>query len=330
MEDTMGNSHLYRAMAHHGIENFIMDIIEEVPNDNDLDDREVYWINHYDSIKYGYNILPGGRKNGYFSTEAAKRRYSIAVAKKFGEDIELRRKYKIELEGLPPRCSYTISPEPTYSVVNHDLCKIKKFAVKHYPSIDAVKEAILKFIKELEEKGTPYDPNNDIDGRRSEIFSERMSKAATESRATNLDNIRHKNKDICEGLPRYFQYDKDRHCFRLRDHEFCDSKNFSIKKYGSAESAKKAALEFIKDLEDRKVKYISPSKKRKFPTGITPDKNGYTVKITKNKIEKYEYVKYNDTPGKTYNNALKKLNQFRKEFGLKPIVWPYKKTKNEE
>lgn len=50
--------HLYRSMRKYGIENFIFEIIEELPFDNQLlIQREQFWIDYYDTLNYqkGYN-----------------------------------------------------------------------------------------------------------------------------------------------------------------------------------------------------------------------------------------------------------------------------------
>lgn len=51
---------LYKAFNKYGIENFICEQIEEVPNEL-LDEREKYWIKFYDSYFDGYNSTLGGR-----------------------------------------------------------------------------------------------------------------------------------------------------------------------------------------------------------------------------------------------------------------------------
>lgn len=54
------NLPLYRALNKYGVENFTIDIIEECPTDI-LDDREIYWINHYNTYQgEGYNCTGGG------------------------------------------------------------------------------------------------------------------------------------------------------------------------------------------------------------------------------------------------------------------------------
>lgn len=54
-----GTTHLYNAMRKYGIEKFHMSVIEEV-SDEQLDEREEYWIHHYDTYKNGYNLTLGG------------------------------------------------------------------------------------------------------------------------------------------------------------------------------------------------------------------------------------------------------------------------------
>lgn len=50
---------LYRAMNKYGHNNFHIALIEECPISN-LSDREVYWINFYNSYENGYNATIGG------------------------------------------------------------------------------------------------------------------------------------------------------------------------------------------------------------------------------------------------------------------------------
>ena len=52
--------HLYKAMRKYGIDNFDICCIEEVSDDNDLSERERYWIKYYDSYNNGYNETIGG------------------------------------------------------------------------------------------------------------------------------------------------------------------------------------------------------------------------------------------------------------------------------
>lgn len=83
---------LYKAFNKYGIENFICEEIEEVPNEK-LDEREKYWIEYYDSYFNGYNSTLGGRATQLYNwdTDDIIEKYMIlksarAVAKEIGCD----------------------------------------------------------------------------------------------------------------------------------------------------------------------------------------------------------------------------------------------------
>ena len=83
---------LYKAFNKYGIENFICEEIEEVPNEK-LDEREKYWIDYYDSYFDGYNSTLGGRATQLYNwdVEDIIEKYlnlksARAVAKEIGCD----------------------------------------------------------------------------------------------------------------------------------------------------------------------------------------------------------------------------------------------------
>ena len=51
---------LYDAMNKYGIENFIIEEVEYVALNEDLAEREQYWIEYYDTFYNGYNATKGG------------------------------------------------------------------------------------------------------------------------------------------------------------------------------------------------------------------------------------------------------------------------------
>lgn len=57
------NRHLYRSMRKYGIENFSFEIIEEC-NVDELNEKERYWIEYYNSFFNGYNLTFGGDSSG--------------------------------------------------------------------------------------------------------------------------------------------------------------------------------------------------------------------------------------------------------------------------
>lgn len=50
---------IYQAIRKYGLENFSWEIIEKCSKD-ELDEKEIYWINYYNSYKNGYNQTMGG------------------------------------------------------------------------------------------------------------------------------------------------------------------------------------------------------------------------------------------------------------------------------
>jgi group I intron endonuclease len=53
----------YRAIRKYGSENFKVEVLEEVSTTQELNEREKFWIQYYDSYKNGYNSTLGGEDN---------------------------------------------------------------------------------------------------------------------------------------------------------------------------------------------------------------------------------------------------------------------------
>lgn len=60
---------LYKAFAKYGIENFIVETVEEVDCTR-LNEREMFWIAKYDSFNKGYNATVGGQGGIYYWTDS--------------------------------------------------------------------------------------------------------------------------------------------------------------------------------------------------------------------------------------------------------------------
>lgn len=54
------NRPLYASIRKYGLNNFTFEVLEECIDNNDLNEREQYWINYYDTFNAGYNLTPGG------------------------------------------------------------------------------------------------------------------------------------------------------------------------------------------------------------------------------------------------------------------------------
>lgn len=67
--------HLYRAMNYYGIDNFTIEPIEEIKDINQLEEREQYWINYYDTYHHGYNETHGGDGKHYLDYDLICQKY---------------------------------------------------------------------------------------------------------------------------------------------------------------------------------------------------------------------------------------------------------------
>jgi group I intron endonuclease len=81
---------IQRAIKKYGKENFVKEILEECIDENHLNEREIYWIEYFNSRNrnIGYNISEGGkegdRKIGHDIFKSGIYNYWV---KKYGEDI---------------------------------------------------------------------------------------------------------------------------------------------------------------------------------------------------------------------------------------------------
>lgn len=94
---------IHQALRKYGVDNFEFSILEECEQ-SQLNEREIYWINVYNSIKYGYNMIPGG-SNG------------SGIAK--GKEVE---KYSLSGEFLRRYRSANQASEDT-GICHSDICK---------------------------------------------------------------------------------------------------------------------------------------------------------------------------------------------------------------
>ena len=67
-EHLRGTQLIDTAIANYGRDNFQIETIEEC-TEEEMDDREIYWINFYDSFHTGYNRTLGGRENKLIMTD---------------------------------------------------------------------------------------------------------------------------------------------------------------------------------------------------------------------------------------------------------------------
>lgn len=64
------SSALQNAYNKWGESAFYLEVLEKGLSENEVDAREIYWINSFDSFRHGYNRVPGGRLKGICDVEA--------------------------------------------------------------------------------------------------------------------------------------------------------------------------------------------------------------------------------------------------------------------
>lgn len=83
---------LYNAMNKYGIEHFHIELVEKVPIEQ-LSEKEIYWIDYYDSYKTGYNATRGGEGKQLYDYDAIVQEFLSGklmkeLAEEFGCCIE--------------------------------------------------------------------------------------------------------------------------------------------------------------------------------------------------------------------------------------------------
>lgn len=77
---TINETKISRAIQKYSKYDFVYGVVEEVDDRNLLDEREKYWIQHYDSVDNGLNIKEGGKcARGYKQSQSSieKRRQKL-------------------------------------------------------------------------------------------------------------------------------------------------------------------------------------------------------------------------------------------------------------
>lgn len=111
------------ALAKYGIDNFDFDIIEEC-SICDLDEREIYWIAHYDSYHQGYNRTKGGKaQRGEDHPRALLTEKDVwMIREMYAQHISRREVYEIFQEtGITPRGFKKVWDAENWPLVHMDV-----------------------------------------------------------------------------------------------------------------------------------------------------------------------------------------------------------------
>ena len=147
-------TYLYRAMNHHGHDNFNITMLIECSDDS-LDEQEIKFISDINTLApNGYNLTTGG---GHFQhCDETKQLIREKVRDVILNNIDNFRSSDKTM-GLPPYIAYKIDGNyEAYYVNNHPLCERKYFSSSKYGTITAAKEACAAFVKNLNESGEKY------------------------------------------------------------------------------------------------------------------------------------------------------------------------------
>lgn len=93
---TASSSHLYLAINKYGSKTFSVEQIDFANSQDELNEKERYWINFYDSINNGYNMMEGGTDRNPMDSPIVKKHHaekmsSYATRKKISETMRTLR-----------------------------------------------------------------------------------------------------------------------------------------------------------------------------------------------------------------------------------------------
>jgi hypothetical protein len=189
---------------------------------------------------------------------------------------------------------------------------IDTFSIEILEEVDdkLLNETEMIFIAEYDVVNNGYNLKEGGDSScHSEETKRLISERTKEAIAKNIEKFR--KYEIIRGLPL--------HCIRVNikgsegvavnNHPLCKRNSFTVREYGTIESAKEALLEFYEELERNGVPWTPPKKGDKLPRGIRSIKGGYAVqKIHKGKLFYRAFTK-NDNPEDSRREAEEHLNQ---------------------
>lgn len=110
---------LYNAMNKYGVEHFHIEEIEKIQTDEEACEREIYWINYYDSYHNGYNATLGGDGRAYidydFIVELYKNYNILQIHQQTGIDEGTIRNI-LRIKNIPIKSSQDIAKEKAHKI----------------------------------------------------------------------------------------------------------------------------------------------------------------------------------------------------------------------
>lgn len=169
---------LYNSLNKYGSENHQYIIQEECIEDI-INEREIYWIKHYDAVKQGLNIKDGGL-GGKWTDESKKRLSDALTGKKQSEETIEKRRKKIKGLTRSPESRLNISKGKTgVPVTWGEKIKESKLKNPYIPSEEVKLKQRYCNVKPIEQY--------DLEGNLLEVFF--SSAEATRQTGVKSDNI---------------------------------------------------------------------------------------------------------------------------------------------
>lgn len=94
-EKSKNTLHLYLAMNKYGKETFSVELLDTADNQEDLNEKECYWINYYNSIHEGYNMMQGGTTENPMTSAIVKQKHLQKM-----QSTEVRQKISTTMKTL--------------------------------------------------------------------------------------------------------------------------------------------------------------------------------------------------------------------------------------
>lgn len=101
LHNSKGKEYLPCAIRHYGKENFIMEVIDTATSQQELDEKEIFWISYYNSYydapnSNGYNLTLGGDSNPMNCEEVQKKHLTSMRSEEVRNKISATIKKRIE------------------------------------------------------------------------------------------------------------------------------------------------------------------------------------------------------------------------------------------
>lgn len=127
---------IYQALRKYGLNNFNFEVVEEC-SENQLDEREIYWIAYYNSYENGYNMNRGGATGRLFDYQ-----YLVEQYKKYGTIEETAKQCNCHFHTISKALkAYNITPNANSLGIKRAIKQIDPQTYKVVNIYDSIADA---------------------------------------------------------------------------------------------------------------------------------------------------------------------------------------------